>query len=80
MVRRQNPTWLGAIKVVATDLTEHYRAGLRPHLDHTLRVADPFHVIRAANRCVDKVRRRVQNECHEEAPPLSDSIRVVTQY
>jgi hypothetical protein len=25
-------------------------------------VADPFHVVRVANRCVDKVRRRVQNE------------------
>ena len=24
--------------------------------------ADPFHVVRIANRCVDKVRRRVQNE------------------
>ncbi len=27
-----------------------------------MRVADPFHVVRVANRCVDKVRRRVQNE------------------
>ena len=25
-------------------------------------MADPFHVVRVANRCVDKVRRRVQNE------------------
>ena len=25
-------------------------------------VADPFHVVRLANRCVDLVRRRVQNE------------------
>ena len=25
-------------------------------------MADPFHVIRVANRCLDKVRRRVQNE------------------
>ncbi|HZD22831.1 MAG TPA: transposase [Acidimicrobiia bacterium] len=32
------------------------------HLDHALRVADPFHVVRVANRCLDKVRRRVQNE------------------
>src|SRR5271169_4311430 len=32
------------------------------HLDHAVRVADPFHVVRIANRCVDKVRRRVQNE------------------
>jgi transposase len=57
-----DPRWLAQIKVVATDLTEHYRAGLSPHLEHVRRVADPFHVVRLANRCVDQVRRRVQNE------------------
>ena len=36
--------------------------GLSPHLDHASRVADPFHVVRVANRCLDQVRRRVQNE------------------
>ncbi|HEV2070684.1 MAG TPA: transposase [Acidimicrobiales bacterium] len=54
--------WLGGIEVVATDLAESFRAGLSPHLDHARRVADPFHVVRAGNRCLDKVRRRVQNE------------------
>ena len=48
--------------MVATDLAESYRAGMAGHLDHTVRVADPFHVVRVANRVVDKVRRRVQNE------------------
>jgi transposase len=57
-----DPRWLGGIKVVATDLTESFRAGLSPGLDHARRVADPFHVVRVANRCVDKVRRRVQND------------------
>ena len=57
-----DPAWLGGIGVVATDLAESYRAGLSPHLDHVVRVADPFHVVRVANRCVDKLRRRVQNE------------------
>jgi transposase len=57
-----DPGWLAAIEVVATDLTEHYRAGMSPHLDHVIRVADPFHVVRVANRCLDQVRRRVQNE------------------
>ena len=60
--RAQDGEWLGRIEVVATDLTEHYRAGMSPYLDHTIRVADPFHVVRVANRCVDAVRRRVQNE------------------
>jgi len=57
-----DPRWLGGITVVATDLAESFRAGLAPHLDHARRVADPFHVVRVANRCVDQVRRRVQNE------------------
>jgi transposase len=58
----QDPAWLGGVRVVATDLAESYRAGTSPHLDHATRVADTFHVVRVANRCADKVRRRVQNE------------------
>lgn len=58
----QDEAWLRGVTTVATDLAESYRAGLRPHLDHATRVADPFHVVRVANRCLDAVRRRVQNE------------------
>ncbi len=47
---------------MATDLAESYRAGLNGRLDHAIRVADPFHVVRLANRCLDQVRRRVQNQ------------------
>jgi len=54
--------WRRGVSVVALDLTDTYRAGLRPHLSHATRVADPFHVTRVANRMVDQVRRRVQNE------------------
>lgn len=57
-----NQDWLREITVVATDLAESFRAGLSPHLDHARRVADPFHVVRLGNRCVDQVRRRVQNQ------------------
>ncbi|HVR79986.1 MAG TPA: transposase [Acidimicrobiia bacterium] len=43
---------------------------------HAIRVADPFHVVRAANRCLDQVRRRVQNETKviaaTKTPVLSD--------
>lgn len=59
---KADPRWLAGIEVVATDLAESFRAGLSPHLDHATRVADPFHVVRVGNRCLDKVRRRVQNE------------------
>jgi hypothetical protein len=54
--------WLEDIGVVATDLAESYRAGLAGRLDWATRVADPFHVVRVGNRCLDTVRRRVQNE------------------
>jgi transposase len=54
--------WRRGIQVVALDLTDTYRSGLSPHLAHAKRVADPFHVSRVANRMVDQVRRRVQNE------------------
>src|SRR5690606_36661761 len=52
----------GRIGTVADELTASARSGLSPHLDHVLRVADPFHVVRVANRCLDKVRRPVQQE------------------
>ena len=58
----RDPDWLGGISTVTTDLAESYRNGLSPHLAHATKVADPFHVVRVANRCVDKVRRRVQQE------------------
>ncbi len=58
----QDPQWRKAVETVAIDLAESYRAGLSPYLDHATRVADPFHVVRVANRCLDQVRRRVQNE------------------
>jgi len=59
---RRDKEFLEAIGTVACDLHEGYRAGLHPHLDHARQVADPFHVVAAANRCLDQVRRRVQNE------------------
>ena len=58
----RSENFLAAVKTVACDLHEGYRSGLHPHLDHAVQVADPFHVIAAANRCLDQVRRRVQNE------------------
>lgn len=54
--------WLEAVRVVATDLTDSYRHGMKGILDHALKVADPFHVVRVAQRCLDAIRRRVQRE------------------
>ncbi len=62
MVRRPGAGLAGRHRHGGHRLAESYRAGLSPHLSHAERVADPFHVVRVANRCVDKVRRRVQHE------------------
>lgn len=58
---RQPTRWLQGIAVIATDLAESYRAALASRLHHAIRVADPFPVVRLGNRCLDVVRRRVQN-------------------
>lgn len=58
----QPGAWLNAVKVVATDLADSYRHGMTGILEHALKVADGFHVVRVANRCLDTVRRRVQQE------------------
>lgn len=58
---RQDPASIAGIRVVATDLAESYRAGTSPPPRPRHPGADPFHVVRVGNRCVDKVRRRVQN-------------------
>jgi transposase len=70
----RDKTWLEAIAVVTTDLAESYRAGLDPHLAHATRVADPFHVVRVGNRCLDKVRRRVQQETLEHRGRKGDPL------
>lgn len=59
---RKDAAFLEAIGTVACGLHEGYRAGLHPHLDHARQVADACHVVAVANRCVDAVRRRVQND------------------
>lgn len=59
---------------MTTGLAESYRAGLSPHLAHATRVADPFHVVRVGNRCLDKVRRRVQQETLEHRGRKGDPL------
>jgi transposase len=58
----KDEAFLAGITTVACDLHEGCRSGLHPHLDHARQVTDPFHVVAAAKRCVEHVRRRVQNE------------------
>lgn len=44
--------WLRGVEVVTIDPFEVYGSGLSPHLDHARLVADPFHIVRLANRAV----------------------------
>ena len=49
------------MEVEYRDVAAFGRPGHPGHLDDAIGVADPFHVVRVANRCLDQVRRRVQN-------------------
>lgn len=53
--------WLEAIKVGTLDMTAGFRSVYRQVLPQATLVVDPFHLVRLANTCLDKVRRWVQN-------------------
>jgi transposase len=59
---QQGSVWCGQVKVVVTDLHEPSRKAATEGLPNATLVADPMHVVMAANRCPDKTRRRVQND------------------
>ena len=60
---RSRPSeWCEAIRWAVLDISGSYQVAYDRVLPHAYQVADPFHVVRLANRCVDLVRRRVQNE------------------
>ena len=60
--RSQPAEWCEAIRWAVLDMSGSYQVAYDRVLPHAYQVADPFHVVRLANRCVDLVRRRVQNE------------------
>ena len=60
--RNQSPEWCENIRWAVLDMSGPYQVAYDQVLPHADQVADPFHVVRLANRCVDLVRCRVQNE------------------
>ena len=54
--------WLTGVHTVAIDPFRGYANGVAVHLAHARLVVDPFHAVVLANRAIDDVRRRVQNE------------------
>ena len=53
--------WLDAIEVGSLDMAATYHCVYRLALPDTTLVVDPFHRVKLANTCLDKVRRSVQN-------------------
>jgi transposase len=54
--------WLAGVDTVAIDPFRGYANGVAVHLGHARLVVDPFHAVALANRAVDDVRRRVQQD------------------
>lgn len=61
-LNEQHVRWRDQIVWATLDLTPSYWAVYDTMLPDAVQVADPFHVVQLANRCVDETRRRVQNE------------------
>jgi transposase len=59
---KQPAGWKERIVYGALDMSNAYGAVYSVVLPRVTQVIDPFHVISLANRCLDAVRRRVQNE------------------
>ena len=58
----QGRPWKERIRYGALDMSTTYAAVYSVTLPRAVQVVDSFHAIQLANRCLDAVRRRVQNE------------------
>ncbi len=61
-ITAQPEAWKERIRFGALDMSATYAAVYTVTLPKASQVVDPFHAIALANRCLDDVRRRVQNE------------------
>jgi transposase len=68
--------WCERIAWGTLDLSGPYRSVFDTMLPDATQIADPFHLVKLAKTKLDKVRRRVQNECHEKEASLGDSVLV----
>jgi transposase len=69
-LRSLSPAQQQTIEVVAIDPWDPYRRAIRAALPHARIVCDPFHLVRAANDALDKVRRERQR-FRRHARPVS---------
>ena len=61
-IDKQPVAWKERIRYGALDMSATYAAVYSVVLPGALQVVDSFHAVQLANRCLDSVRRRVQNE------------------
>jgi transposase len=61
-IAAQPAAWKQRIRYGALDMSATYAAVYSVVLPKASQVVDPFHLIALANRCLDDIRRRVQNE------------------
>ncbi len=61
-IKDQGQKWCDGVRWGTLDLSGGYRSVFRTTLPKTTLVADPFHVIKLANKRLDECRRRVQTE------------------
>ena len=76
-------SWLDAIEVGTLDMASSYRSIYRQVLPHAVLVVDPFHLVKHANLCLDRVRCAVQNQTlghrGHKHDPLYRSRRLLTR-
>jgi transposase len=70
--------WCENIRLATLDPSAGYRRALQDHLPEATLVVDHWHVVRLANRAIDQVRRRVQNQTlgtsgTQKRPAVSDT-------
>lgn len=58
------PAWRAGIEAVSIDCFDSYRAAIHRALPQAVIVADGFHLVKAANRALDLIRRDVQRQDH----------------
>lgn len=61
-IDKQPKSWKHRIRFGALDMSATYAAVYSVILPKAAQVVDPFHVVSLSNRCLDQVRRRVQQE------------------
>jgi transposase len=61
-IKQQPPAWKQQLIYGTLDMSASYAAVLSVTLPHVKQVVDPFHCVQLANRNLDAVRRRIQNE------------------